>query len=344
MTPLRPARRGVLWCAALCVALVATAAGKALAEPDPLAFLRGERLTYIVATKPGGGYDAYARLIAEALERQLPDTEVIVQNVPGAGHIVGTNRLAAAVPDGLTIGMFNTGLFYAQLIEREGVAFDLAEMGWLGAAAVEPRVMIAGPSAPKGGLAALRATERVIFGTKGVGTASSAEALLLAKALDLDIVTVPGYGGDRANLGLRRGELAATVGSWSSWRGFVEEGPGTLLLAIGTSASLPEGTPQAAEFTQDAEGEALVALIQRLSRLGRLTAAPPGLPPERLDALRQVWQAALTDPAFLARAEELRLPIEPTPGAEVAALARAILALPENLKSLLVRSMGGDAS
>jgi tripartite-type tricarboxylate transporter receptor subunit TctC len=71
---------------------------------------RGKTITYIVATGPGGGYDTYGRLISRYLQKYLPGSRVVVRNVPGAGHIVGANTIYAAKADGLTIGMFNTGL------------------------------------------------------------------------------------------------------------------------------------------------------------------------------------------------------------------------------------------
>src|SRR5215470_3264579 len=73
---------------------------------------KDKTITYIVATGPGGGYDAYGRLVARFMQKYLPGSRVIVRNVPGAGHIVGANTLYTARPDGLTIGTFNTGLIY----------------------------------------------------------------------------------------------------------------------------------------------------------------------------------------------------------------------------------------
>src|SRR5687767_5055833 len=90
-------------------------------------FYKGKTVTYIVATAPGGGYDLYGRLITEYMQRHLPGSTFIVKNVPGAGNLVGTNLLYASKPDGLTIGTFNTGLIYAQMIGREGIRFDLTK-------------------------------------------------------------------------------------------------------------------------------------------------------------------------------------------------------------------------
>src|SRR5258706_5661380 len=103
---------------------------------------KGKTITYIVATGPGGGYDSYGRLIARYLQKHLPGSRVIVRNVPGAGHIVGANMIYAAKPDGLTIGMFNTGLIYDQLLKRDGGLFDLTQFSWIGKAADYKRALM----------------------------------------------------------------------------------------------------------------------------------------------------------------------------------------------------------
>src|SRR5579864_5034167 len=126
--------------------LLAMSVGALLALSAPAQadsdLFKGKTITYIVATGAGGGYDAYGRLIARYLQKYLTGSRVIVRNVPGAGHIVGANTLYASRPDGLTIGSFNTGLIYDQLIQREGVLFDLAKFGWIGKAANDTRALL----------------------------------------------------------------------------------------------------------------------------------------------------------------------------------------------------------
>src|SRR6266567_8465664 len=105
-------------------------------------FFKDKTVNYIVATAPGGGYDTYGRLVAEYMQKYLPGSTFVVKNVPGAGHLVGTNSIYASRPDGLTIGTFNTGLVYNQLVGLEGVRFDLTKMSWLGKAGSDPRVFL----------------------------------------------------------------------------------------------------------------------------------------------------------------------------------------------------------
>src|ERR1700754_830250 len=66
-------------------------------------FFNGKTVNYIVATEPGGGYDTNGRLVAEFMQKHLPGSTFVVQNMPGAGHLVGTNYIYASEPDGLTI-------------------------------------------------------------------------------------------------------------------------------------------------------------------------------------------------------------------------------------------------
>ena len=113
----------------------------ALSPSDPREFFKGKTMTYIVATERGGGYDTYGRLIAKYLGKHLGLARVEIRNLPGGGHIDGVNQIHAASPDGLTLGIFNTGVVYAQLLRNPAVHFDLGQMSWIGKAGDEPRVL-----------------------------------------------------------------------------------------------------------------------------------------------------------------------------------------------------------
>src|SRR3954467_15794871 len=115
------------------MAVVATASpASAQAGAD---FYKGKTVTYVAATSPGGGYDLYGRLVAEFMQKHLPGSTFVVKNVPGAGHLVGANTIYASKPDGLTIGIFNTGLIYDQVVRHDALKADLAKMSWVGKAA-----------------------------------------------------------------------------------------------------------------------------------------------------------------------------------------------------------------
>ena len=284
-------------------------------------FFKGKTMTYIVATSPGGGYDRYGRLVSKYMAKHLSLDKAVVRNMPGAGHIIGANFLSAAKPDGLTIGTFNTGLIYAQILQREGVQFDLTEFEWIGKASADPRVMVL---ANTSGLATFEdlvgSDEAVLFASTGIGSASYTETKMLADALDLNIELIPGYQGNAAEMAMLRSEIAGQVGSLSSLAPFIDTGNATIALAIGGGVE-----PAAINYATSDKGKSIVNLIDALSNLGRLTAAPPGVPADVVEELRDAYLAVVTDPDFLAEAEKLGLPIEAARGDEVAALVSAAL-------------------
>lgn len=287
-------------------------------------FFEGKTITYIVATNPGGGYDTYGRLIAKYMEKHLPVENIVVKNVPGAGHIIGANTIFAAEPDGLTIGTFNTGLIYAQILDREGIKFDLREMSWIGKAASDTRVLMLGKESGFSSFEEFaNAEEPQKMAVSGVGSAAYNELKLLQEALDLNIELVPGFRGNEGEMSILRGEVAGTIGSKSSLQPFVDNGHGIFVLEVGGPSDSP--IPQARNYAETDEARSIIALIASQGSLGRLTAGPPGIPEDRLAALREAYRTSVTDPDLLAEAEKLGRPIDPAVGEDVAQAVNAAL-------------------
>src|SRR5690349_1754873 len=127
--------------AASAAAIIGLCTDAAMAQ-EGAAFFDGKTVNYIVATEPGGGYDTNGRLVAEFMQKHLPGSTFVVQNMPGAGHLIGTNFVYASEPDGLTFGTFNTGLIYRQLTGDKAIKFDLGKMSWIGKVSSDPRVIV----------------------------------------------------------------------------------------------------------------------------------------------------------------------------------------------------------
>ncbi len=282
-------------------------------------YFDGKTVTYIIATNPGGNYDAYGRLIGRYLEDKLGADRVVFRNLPGAGHIIGANTLYNSEPDGLTIGTFNTGLIYAQILGAEGIDFDLREFGWIGKAAADARVIILSEGSGLKSFKDLRdSPETVRFAGSGIGSASYTETKMLTDALDLDIEMIPGYNGNEGEMAMLRGEVSGQIGSYGSLLPFVEAGNGVVALGIGGDVQ-----PQALDQVSDDKGRAIVSLIDAMSNLGRFTAAPPGVEPAVLEELRAAYMAVMEDPEFLTEADKLGLPIDPLPGDVVAEMVES---------------------
>jgi len=294
------------------IVLLAACGQESVNEAD---FYTGKDVSYIVATNAGGGYDAYARMIGNYLQKYLAAENVIIRNVPGAGHIVGANTLWRSKPDGLTIGTFNAGLIYGQLTGKDGLNFDLREFEWIGKAAGEPRAIVVSDNCAIKSMADLMAAgEPVKFGSAGIGSASYSDMMLLAKALDLNVNVIAGFDGTEGEMSMMRGEICAILGSTSSFQNFIDAGYGHFILSIGGSL---DGVPNAMDLAESEQARKLVAIIDSLATLGRISAAPPGTRKERVEKMRAAYRAALQDPALLAEAGRTGRPIEPAYGDEV---------------------------
>lgn len=286
----------------------------ALAQDGAEAF-RGKTLTYIVATGPGGGYDAHGRLVARLMQKFLPGATVAVKNVPGGGHLIGANMLYAARPDGLTIGTFNIGLIYDQVVGRADAKFDLLRFSWIGNALSDPRVVVLSAQSKVMDWKALTSqAQPLAFGTANVGSASYVETNLLASALNLPIRLQSGLTGTEDQQAMRRGDIAGAVAARAAYEPFVRDGLARIVAQIGGSE---KDAPQLATLVSEARGRHIVALVQAQADLARITAAPPGVAAPLLDALRTAYRRALDDADFRGEAGKLGRAVDPLIGDDV---------------------------
>lgn len=318
---------------------LALVTGSALAQEGP-DFFNGKTVNYIVATAPGGGYDTNGRLVAQFMQKHLPGSTFVVQNMPGAGHLIGANFIYASDPDGLTFGTFNTGLIYGQLAGNPGIKFDLAQMSWIGKVSSDPRVIVVSKDSGINSyedLANLK--EPIKFASAGVGSASTIETTMLVKALGLKIEVVSGYNGSDDQLAMRRGEVQGIIGSRSTFQPFVDAGNGKLIAQIGGSET---DIPQLASLVNNDDAKRVIALVESQSDISRLTAGPSDIPADRLKALRDAYQAATSDPEFLAKAKEIGVPVDPKIGDDVGSLVKGAMNQTPEVVSFLKESLKED--
>src|SRR5919205_2152634 len=207
------------WKLALAAALLPLAAA---AQPN----FSGKTITILVGYKPGGGYDATARLLARHLPNHLPGKPtVIVQNMPGGNSIIGANHMYnVAKPDGLTIGTFNRNLPIAQLTKVQGVKYDITKFQWIGSAANETTILAIRTDLPYKNFDELRkAKQPIVIGSTGPGANTHDFPLLLKELLGVNIKLVSGYSSSAdIMLAVERKEVDGRAGSYTSLRPFVE--------------------------------------------------------------------------------------------------------------------------
>ncbi|MFC1816860.1 Bug family tripartite tricarboxylate transporter substrate binding protein [Thermodesulfobacteriota bacterium] len=260
-------------------------------------FYEGKVIKIIVTTKPGGGYDWYGRFMAQFMKKYLPGSTIIVKNVPGGGHIIGTNLIYRSEPDGLTIGTFNRAVGLTQVVGSKGVRFDFSKMSWLGSPCSEVYAYIVNPKMFKNIGDVLKA-KTIRLAAEGLGSVSYVNPLMLYQALGQDNYTIStGYSGAEMEMAVMRGEADGTWGSFASRQGIIKSGDGRVVLLVGkTKPKGFEDVPFIEEVLTKKEQRSVVSLLRGLQLVGRPFAGPPNIPADRLKILRDAFEKACKDP------------------------------------------------
>jgi tripartite-type tricarboxylate transporter receptor subunit TctC len=220
--------------------------------------------------------------------------------------------------------------------------FDLAKFSWIGKAADDMRVlMISKSSSYKSIDDVLKANAPIKFAAAGVGSAAYNDTKILADALHLNVQIVPGFSGNEGEMSMLRNEVVAEVGTAESMEQFVKQGHGFFALALSGDPKALPGVPRASQYVKDDHGKRLLALVETLSEIGRLTAGPPGIPANILAAEREALNQAMKDPQLLAEAKKLDLQIDAASGEVVEGRIKSALNQPPETVAALKTAAGG---
>jgi tripartite-type tricarboxylate transporter receptor subunit TctC len=306
------------------------------AEDDAAQFFKGKTVRIVVGVGVGSGYDLNARLLARHLGDYIPGhPAVIVQNQPGAGSLTMTNQLYVAGPfDGTAIGASFNGMPTTPLLQPAAARFDPTKFNWLGSTNRETQVTYVWHTAPVQSLDELRRTE-LIVGAQAPGSTQYDFPVLANQIFGYKFKVVTGYESTpKIHLAMERGEVSGNgATNWTTLKllnsNWIEEKKVRVLAQWGLKKhpDLPD-VPLVLDLAKsDADKQALRLGLARLE-YGRPFFLPPGVPADRVEALRRAFDAAMKDPALLAEAEQSKIEIEPLTGEEVADLVRQVNATP----------------
>ena len=292
------------------VLTLSAAVSTASAQDAERAFYAGKTVRLVVGFGAGGGYDAYARMLAAPLGKQLGAT-VVVENQPGAGGLLALNRVYTAPADGLTITIVNgTGAAFAQLSEQQGARFDLAKFGYLATVSASPWMWLVGTGSPHKTIKdALAAKTKWRWAAGGPTDGLSDGAAFACAALKLDCHVVLGYKGSAdATLAVMRGEMDAIYVSDTSALNYVQSKQGIALATMGRKKSrfFPNEPTIFEATTLDADQQWLFDFRSAVEDLGRILLVTPGVPEARLAFLQASVKAVLTDEALIKEGEKTR--------------------------------------
>jgi tripartite-type tricarboxylate transporter receptor subunit TctC len=281
--------------------------------------LKGKTITLIAPDSPGGSYDSYARLFAPYVGQELGAT-INVENVSAAGTLQGSNQMAAAKPDGTTIGMVNVGGDIASLVEKQpGQSFNMAKLDWIGQPAQVPNALVTQPGSsvqsfsgllhPSGDVTVLDIRNgvgdmlnRVIYGAFGIphklDTGFEATSALKQGFLAKDGQTI-----------LEAMSTLYPLISGNEAKPLLVIGPVSLSSYQKVLSGVPTLQSEMSTAALSGSKEAAVNEALALSDLSDDFAAPPGLPAATLTALRQAFTNAAALPALKAQAVKESLPL-----------------------------------
>jgi tripartite-type tricarboxylate transporter receptor subunit TctC len=291
-----------------------TPSAAAMAQQSVADFYKGKTITYNLAVPDGASWGLYARTFIEHLRKHVPgNPNIILQVMPGAGGVLASNHIFnVAAKDGTVIGTpLSTAMVFAATDPKQ-VQYDPRKFNWIGSLAVIQDVISVWHTAPAKTLDQAKKIE-LIMGATGKGSNSFQDIALANNLLKTKFKAVRGYkGGADINIAIERGELHGRANTWDGWPSahpqWLADNKLIHLLQIGPR-KLPEIGDDVPLFRDLVQGEerAIVDFIGAQLAMGRSVYAPPGIPRDRLEALRAALVATVKDPAYIAQAKKLKL-------------------------------------
>jgi tripartite-type tricarboxylate transporter receptor subunit TctC len=319
-------------------------------------FYQGKTIRIIVGTPPGNLYDLWARLIVDHLGKHIPgNPSFVVQNMPGAGHVVAANHLfTVAKPDGLTlIGSIIPSLYLNQLIGRSEIQFDWAKFAWIGSPARSDSQMYMRADTPYKSIEEVRnAKEPPKCGATGVTGPDSYLPKLVQEVAGAKFSIVTGYpGGTDIDLGVERGEIhcrAFTIEAffgrepYTTWRknGFVRNIFQTGEKRDARLAETPTVYEIMERYRTPDDGRRLAKVLLAAGSMGRPVFGPPGMAADRLLTLRDAFKKTMNDPQFQAEVKKRKYEFDPVDGEELAKLAQEVTTQPPDIIARLKQVLG----
>ncbi|MDO9441887.1 MAG: tripartite tricarboxylate transporter substrate-binding protein [Beijerinckiaceae bacterium] len=317
--------------ATLCLA---TASARADAVAD---FYKGKTLNVLIGVGVGGEYDLHARTVARFLGKHIPgNPSVVPQNMTGAGGLKMANYLYdVAARDGTYIGMLAATFPAMQAAGVKGVTFDANKFFWIGSICPTVETMTVWKTTGVKSIEDARKKE-VVVGATGRGAITYMFPAMLNEFAGTKFKIVTGYpGGNDVNLAMERGEVGGRNNTWSSWKvtkpEWVKNKDISILVQAGPKAKDLPDVPSIEDVIQNADDRKVVELLVSGTRLGRPLATAPGVPEDRVKALRAAFDAVMKDPEFLKEAEAARIEVDPVRGEDMQKIVKSVLDTPKHL-------------
>jgi tripartite-type tricarboxylate transporter receptor subunit TctC len=301
-------------------------------------FYSGKSINMAIGFQAGGGYDIYGRLVAKHMVKHIPGRPtIIVQNMPGAGSMRAAQHLYSVAPkDGTAIATFGRQMGITPLL-NSNAQYDGTRFNWIGSVTNEVSTCVSWHTAPvqtfKDAL-----TKPITLGGDGPGADPDVFANLYKNVFNAQIKLVTGYHGTTPIIiAMERGEVEGLCGySWSTIKSkhqaWLKEKKINILIqaALQKEDDIPD-VPLALDLATTDQQRQILRVFLTSQEMARPFAVPPGVPADRVAALRNAFQQMLKDPDFLAETQKLRLDVHPMDGPTMEKLLKEIYATPKDI-------------
>jgi tripartite-type tricarboxylate transporter receptor subunit TctC len=309
---------------AFLIALACAAISPATAAASVEDFYKSKNITLLIGYGPGASYDSYSRLVARHLGSHIPGSpSVVPQNKPGSGSLVATNYLYNVAPkDGSVIATVGQSVYLMQLLERPGIKFDARKLNWIGRMTDVNSLVV---SWHKSRAKTIKDLQNVSAPIAVGGTLSGSTLFIsfMNKLTGTRFQPIKGYGSAEAVLAMERGEVDGTA-SITSIQLKAERADWirnkTVNVLVQVALQKDPAFPDVPLLTDLATNPTDLRIFQALSStnaIGRAMTAPPGIPADRLAALRAAFDATVRSDKFMAEAKKIKHEMNPMSGADL---------------------------
>jgi tripartite-type tricarboxylate transporter receptor subunit TctC len=305
-------------------------------------FYKNKRLTLIIASGVGGGYDSYGRLLARYWPKHIPgNPNIVVQNMDGASGLTATNHLyAKAERDGSVVLATYNNLTVQPVIDMTGVQYDSTKLNWIGSIGKQTNICVTWFTSPLKTVEQAKQTEIPVSSTGATGNSSTLPNMM-NKLIGTKFKVIIGYSTEGQRLALERGEVTGICGL--SYTTLYASNPEWILQkklnylaqsGLVKNADLPE-VPLVTDFIKDPNDKKIVELWASSQEMGRPIVAPPEVPADRIQLLRRSFDETMKDPEFLAESKKAYQFVEPMTGEEMTDLIKKLYTTPKDITDRL---------
>ena len=333
----------------LAAVLIAGAAAPAVHAEDAAAFYKGKTIHWIVPYNPGGGYDAYSRLIAPYMEKYTGG-KIDIVNTPGSGGMKGAVEIFNSPADGTYVGIINgSAMVTNQLAEIKGANYKVGEYSYLGRIVSDPRVFAVGTNSGIKSFEDMQTNGKTtVVGATGLGGSTYVDAVIIGDVFNMDQKVVHGF--DRSGdirTAILRGDVQAMWGSLGSNLKSINSGDLKIVLYADDEKRPIYGDAPSiwdvAKKTKDpARATKILKSWQALNDVGRPVAGPPGIPADRLAFLQAAFDKVMHDPEFVAAAKKNKRDLLFASGDKTLQIAKDATDLEPDIKALFVKAIRGE--